>query len=496
MNRLRLFMLLRRQNGLALRRSPAFEQSIMARVMLVLGAGFMVIYLIFLGTMLAMPATEDRLYGLLLAMTPMLWMPIDFGVRFGVQQTPAMFAKPYLLQPMPFGAVIENFLVNTLLTGYNFTWLALFLPYAFIVFCGGASWLEALSIVFSGMMLILANSQIYLMVRTLVARNLLWWALPIVLYGGLWVTLIIDEDLFEDQMDWISEACMAWWFPLSCLCLLAGLFCLNRWMQLRFVREEISRQEKKEAAMKHVSKFTFLERFGMTGEYLKLEVKSIMRNKAIKSRVVMSVALIVVFTLLVSYTSLYDGQAMLNFWCFYCFGIYGITAMVKVMGPEGNYIDLLLVHHESILSLLKAKYYFHTVMLLVPFILMIPAVIACKFSLLMMFAYMFICSGLLYFMLFQLAVYNKQTLPLNAKITGKNSVENGMQLVIELLAMFVPLIVVAALVLLFDETTAYWTLIVIGLLFTLTHPLWLRNVYTRMMRRKYENLEGFHASRT
>ena len=113
----------------------------------------------------------------------------------------------------------------------------------------------------------------------------------------------------------------------------------------------------------------------------------------------------------------------------------------------------------------------------------------------MMFAYMFICSGMLYFMLFQLAVYNKQTLPLNSKITGKNSVENGMQLVIEMLALFLPLALVAAMVLLFDDTTAYWTLIVIGLLFTVTHPFWLRNVYSRMMKRKYENLEGFHASR-
>ena len=495
MNRLQLFLLLRRHNTLAVRRSPALEQSMVARVLMLLGAGFMVIYLIFLGTMMAILATDDRQYGLLLAMMPFLWMVIDFGLRFAVQQTPAMFAKPYLLQPMPFGAVIENFLINTLVTGHNWVWLALLLPYAIIVFFGGATLLEAIGIVFCGMVLILANSQFYLMVRTLVGRSLLWWVLPIVAYGSLWLTLVIDEDLFEKLMDGFSDACVAWWFPLACIALLVMLFMLNRWMQLRYVREEIGRLEKKEAAMKHVTKFTFLERFGLTGEYLKLEIKSIMRNKAIRSRVIMSVTLIVVFTLLVSYTSIYDGRTMLNFWCFYCFAIYGVSAMVKVMGPEGNYIDLLLVHHESILSLLKAKYWFHSIMLIIPFLLMLPAVIAGKFSLLMMFAYMFICSGLLYFMLFQLAVYNKQTLPMNSKITGKNSVENGMQLVIEMLALFLPLALVAAMVLLFDDTTAYWTLIVIGLLFTVTHPFWLRNVYSRMMKRKYENLEGFHASR-
>jgi hypothetical protein len=61
--------------------------------------------------------------------------------------------------------------------------------------------------------------------------------------------------------------------------------------------------------------------------------------------------------------------------------------------------------------------------------------------------------------------------------------------------MFLPIILVSVLLLLFDDTTCYIILIVIGTLFTVTHPLWIRNVYVRMMKRKYENLEGFYASR-
>ena len=258
---------------------------------------------------------------------------------------------------------------------------------------------------------------------------------------------------------------------------------------------EVMRMDKGETALKNVTQFQFLSTFGQTGEYLKLELKSMMRNKAIRSRVFMSLTLIVVLTLLITYTSVYDGKMMLNFWCFYCFGLYGMTTLVKVMGPEGNYIDLLMTQKENVLSLLRAKYYIHVSILFVPFLLMLPAVFAGKFSLLMMLAYFFLSSGLLYFMLFQLAVYNKQTLPLNQKVTGKGNIENGMQMIIEMVAMFTPLVLVAVFVLLFNETTAYWALGAIGLLLTLAHPLWLRNVYVRMMKRKYQNLEGFHASR-
>ena len=66
---------------------------------------------------------------------------------------------------------------------------------------------------------------------------------------------------------------------------------------------------------------------------------------------------------------------------------------------------------------------------------------------------------------------------------------------LELSAMFIPLLLVGLFVMLFDEDTAYWLLAAVGLAFTLSHPLWLRNIYVRMMRRKYQNLEGFHASR-
>ena len=38
-------------------------------------------------------------------------------------------------------------------------------------------------------------------------------------------------------------------------------------------------------------------------------------------------------------------------------------------------------------------------------------------------------------------------------------------------------------------------MLAIGLVFVLTNRLWLRNIYNRMMRRKYSNLEGFTSTR-
>ena len=154
-----------------------------------------------------------------------------------------------------------------------------------------------------------------------------------------------------------------------------------------------------------------------------------------------------------------------------------------------------MVHEENILKLLTAKYYYYCAILLLPLLLQLPPVIMGKFSVLMVLAYLLTATGPLYCMLFHLAIINKDTLPLNEKITGKNQMENKWQFILSLVSMFVPICFVFVFEAIFDSVTAYWVLIVIGIAFTAAEPYWMRSIYQRMMRRRYQNLEGFHSSR-
>ena len=498
MNRFMLFRLLRRNVKLSEKRSPALEQSMVAKVLMYIGAALVGAYMIFLGSLLGKMAAEDDEPSLMLVVLPIL-LVLDFLGRLMVQQTPMVFVKPYLIMPLRSKTVVESYLLTMVTSGYNMLWLALFLPYAYICVVAGVDFWAILAVIVCGMLMVMINSQWYLLVRTLIVRSLLWWLLPIAVYAALILPFFLgSDDLMEPVNKFLSafsSPAMLWMLALVLLALLVVLLLINRNVQYSFIYQEITREQKKPAGIKHVSQFTVLERFGQTGEYLKLELNSIMRNKAIRSRVIMSLGLIVMLSVLISYSDVYDGVFVLNFWCYYCFSIYGMTAMTKIMGPEGNYIDLLMTQQENILALLKAKYYFHVAILIIPLLIMLPAVIAGKFTLMMMLAYMLLTSGLGYFIMFQLAVYNKQTLPLDAKLTGKNNVESGLQLLIEMVAMFAPLVLVGVMLLVVNENTAYAIMAILGLLLTIAHPIWLRNIYERMMKRKYTNMEGFHASR-
>lgn len=491
MNRLQLYRLLRKNTNLSYKRSPAFEQNKWAKGLIYFGGAMFAIYLIMYGAIIGMTAKGEA--GMMIAFAP-VYLAIDYLLRFVVQTTPGMMVKPYILQPISRYTAIECFLISEHISGYNLLWLAMFIPYSIVILFGGESfWLVLLELVISELLIIL-NSQIYLFFRTLINRKIYWILPALVLYALPYIPLFLKfkESSFDWMLDTYSKVGIAWYFLPALILVITGLFFINRWFQFRFVYEEITK--KKERELKHVSQFKFLERFGLVGEYMKIEMKSNMRNKTMRSRCIMSLALIIVFSALIAYTPIYDSELMLNFWCLYCFAIYGMTALIKIMGQEGNYIDLLMMHRENIIALLKAKFWFYSAILLVPFVIMLPAVFTGKFTLLMLVAYMSTTAGMLHFIIFQLAVYNKQTLPLQQKVTAKGNFENGMQIIIEMIALFTPGVIATIGFVTVGETGAYLIMTALGLGFIVTHPLWIRNIYNRMMRRRYENLEGFHTT--
>ena len=67
---------------------------------------------------------------------------------------------------------------------------------------------------------------------------------------------------------------------------------------------------------------------------------------------------------------------------------------------------------------------------------------------------------------------------------------SAIQMVVNFGAFGIPLILYSVLNAFLGETAAYSILFAIGLGFTLTSPLWIRNVYKRFMKRRYENMEA------
>ena len=497
MNKLQLFFLLRKNTKLSEKRHPMFEANQYGKFFGYIGIAIVAIEFIAIGTFMGWIAAKDDEPQILFFVLPFL-MIVDFFMRFMTQQTPLMLVKPYLLTPISKYTAIECFLTSQILDTGNLFWLTIFLPYTFIVWCGGMTIWAALGMLLLFHLIVVVNSQWYLLVRTLINQSMWWWALPGVFYGSLILPLFLLPDKILDKIfdgigDFVGDNAFSWWTFALFILLFVVLFAINRRLQMRLIYDEISKKEK--TKLKHVSEFQALNRFGQIGEYLKLEIKSTMRNKAIRTRFIQGVCIILFFSLMIAFGSVYNTSFERNFWCLYAFIFFGTVNLIKVMCPEGNFIDMLMVHEENILTLLRAKYYFYCAILILPLLFCLIPIFAGKFSILMVLAYLLTATGPVYCMLFQMAVYNKTTLPLNDKITGKNQMENKWQAIVSMIGFFVPVAIVMLLQAIFSDEIAYLVLIVIGLGFTVTEPYWMRNIYRRMMQRRYQNLEGFHATR-
>ena len=243
------------------------------------------------------------------------------------------------------------------------------------------------------------------------------------------------------------------------------------------------------------NEMSFLNRFGVVGEYVKLEIKSTIRNKVIRKQFLFGVIYMLLFSVLFAFTDIYYGVPFMKcFICMYCFACLGVMTLTNVMCMEGNYMDGLMSRKESVLSLLKAKYLFNSLLTLLPLIFAIMPVIEGKVTFVELLGCMFFTTGVVYPFLFQLAVYNNTTIHLNEKLT-KSGRSTKMQTLFSSLALFVPMLVMFLLITFLSEDIAGFVMFVIGLIGTIIHPLWLRNIYNRFMKRRYTNMSGFRDTR-
>lgn len=454
-----------------------------------------VIYLVMFAIVFALDANASHRFTAMeymVAQMPLVLI-VDFLARLMFQQTPSQLVKPYILLPVPRYVCIDSFILTSLLSWGNLLWFIMFVPFVLMSVCFSYGLLTSVSFLILAYLIVLCSSQFYLICRTLFNNNIIWWTLPIGTFLAIFLPWILRGytaflRFYAPVATGIEHGNIIPHFGI--LAVLAVLIIINRRLQYVSVWQELGKQ--KVTKLKRVSEFSLFNRFDEVGEYLKLEIKLLMRNKNPRKTFLFAIVLVLLISMIIAFTSVYDSQFMTNFWCFYCFAIFGGMLLIKAMSYEANYIETLFIHKENILKLLRAKYYFFCMLLLIPFILMLPMVFMGKWNIAMLIAYGVFTAGSQYCLIMQMAVYNKQKIALNEKIVGKGGIENSyMQILTEAIAFFLPLAIIQPLEIIAGKYIAWGTMFTTGVIFIVTHKLWLNNIYRRMMKRKYKNLEAF-----
>lgn len=497
MNSYQLYRLISKNQKLAMKRHPMFESNKAMKVFGYIFAGFWAVYLIVFGVVFGNALGEEsrEAYDILNGGF-IIFLAIDFFTRFGMQETPAQEIKPYKLLPVKVNFLLNTFLARIGLSGYNLFWFFFFVPFTIFAiwmkpYC---TFISGIGYLFGVWLMFVLNGYWYLFWRTLVNQKMYFIIPPVLVYAALIYFGMVDGDwLFNGSMEFMRG--FMHFNPLSIfgtLAVIAVLFFINRFFQRKFIYQEISKQEKvKKVRSREMS---FLNRYGVIGEYLKLEIKSLQRNAVVRKQFIAGLICMVMLCSIFAFSNVYDSGFMRTFVCVYCFACLGVITLTSVMCVEGNYIDGLMSRRESVLSLLKAKYFFNCAMMIVPVLFMLVPIFKEKTSVMEALGCLFFTTGVIFPFLFQLAVYNNTTIHLNNQII-KSGRGTKAQMIVSMVALFVPMGIMYAFVVMFDKDIAGVILTVIGLAGTLASPLWLSNIYKRFMNHRYENMAGFRQTR-
>ncbi len=489
-----------RHRYLEYKRNPQFYTNTFAKVSMYIAGILLSGYMLLVGIIL--PNMFEEVYPAfepyhILGKWIFLILAIDVLLRFTHQKSPSSNLKPYYLLPVGRLQILNLLLLGSVASLYNASWLLFIVPFASIAIVPFYGTAGALGYVLALSALFLVNNLLYILFRLLMNMKFYSILLPVVFYGGIIALLFVNDGRalesllfgFGDLMATSPWLCLAGF--LLVLALLWWLACV---VMLRTSHAELSSSSAKAERRSRVTDYSFLERFGNAGEYMKLEVKKIIRNKNCRIQFFLGCAAILIFVILL-FIGAYSSTYMQSFVMVYIFSILGIMQLSMAMSYEGNYVDCLLVREVSILTLLKAKYYIQCLLALLPILFVIPLIVEGQQTLWGCLAlYLFTC-GVIFPLIFQLAVYTKTTSSLNETMNMKSSNTTGIATVITFVALFVPTLLLTILSSLLEPVVVYATVGSLGALGILTSGYWIGNIYSRFNKRKHVNLEGFRATR-
>lgn len=426
------------------------------------------------------------------------FLTIDFFTRFGMQETPAQNIKQYKLLNIPTNFLLNTFLLRMGLQAYNFFWAFFFVPFGVLAIPHFYGISGLFGFLMGWWLMFVVNSYWYLFWRTLMNRNMLTVIIPVLLYAAV----IYFGIFYDEHNQWLFQSTLQLiryfieWKAVAFLIFFAlaiPLFVINHHLQKAAIYVEISKTEQVKKVK--TNNMTYLDKFGAIGEYLKLEIKSTMRNMVVRKSFITGCVMMLLLCSIFSFTDVYDSMPFMRvFICVYCFACLGVMTLTTIMCAEGNYIDGLMVRKETVLQLLKAKYYFHCTMLVIPMLFSLMPIIQGKITFEMALGCLLFVSGGVFPFLFQLAAYNDSAIHLNDKLTQAGR-DTKVQMLMSFAALFVPMFIMYALVELLGDEIGSICMVIIGAIGTALHPLWLRNIYNRFMKKRHKIMDGFRNSR-
>ena len=351
-------------------RAASFKTNLIFKIFM----GFMALYFIVVFTSMGVGAfyiIKDQEWGdpiRVVNQFMMYYLAIDLAFRYAVQKMPITNIKPLLYLPFKKAQVVRYSLGKTVVSFFNFAHAFFFIPFSIILLIEGYALLGVIGWHLGIMALFYCNNFLNILINNkdsvLIPLALIFAALGILQYYNYFDITIYTAPFFDALYDLPWMAIVPW-------ALLVGLYsgAFSYFKKHMFLDAGLAQKH----SVAKTEDFSWLDRFGNLGLFLKNDIKLIKRNKRSKTTVLTSVFFL--FYGLLFFTGAvesYDGPVWKIFAGIFISGGFLFTFGQFVPSWDSSYYPLMMSQNIKYKDYLDSKWYLIIIATLISTVLASP----------------------------------------------------------------------------------------------------------------------------
>lgn len=475
-------------------RAQGFYKNLAVSIMMGFFAIYMAVILLFLGFSLnvILEKADSKLNPMELVNGAMLYLLlIGLAFRFFLQQLNTLNLPPYQVLPIKRSVLINFLILKPLTNPINYFLLLVVIPFAVKSVVGYYSVSVALRFVLSFVFLIWFNSLTAAFLKRKFGSSILSILFVILVLSGIgaleYFKIFSLFGVSKLLYGFITLKFYGLVFPLV---LVGFAFTLNKWFfsQNYYPERFNSKLEDDKIVTTNLS---FLNRFGVIGELIGLEIKLILRHKRTKSILYMSAFFLLYGLIFYTNKAYENNNGLLFFVAMFMTGLLMLMFGQWIISWDSSHFDSLMTQNIPIVTYLKANYYLLIAFNIICFVLTTP-----YFFFGMKIVYMHLAAfifnmGVNVFLLLLFATYNTRKLDLSKPSAMNYQGTTYKNFIFVLPIMFIPMIIVYTLSAFISLKFALLTLTLLGIVGIIFRNSIIKLCVNQFNRRKYKMAEGF-----
>jgi len=417
---------------------------------------------------------------------------LGLSFRFFMQQLNTFNLPPYQVLPVKRSSLINFLLLKSLLSPINYFFLLVIIPFTVQSVVKYYDATVGIRFVLSFVFIVWFNSLMAAFLKRKFGPGFLSFIIVVLILVGIaaleYFRIFSIFDISKSFFNFIIFRPFGLIIPL--LMAFTALM-LNKWFFSQNYYPENFNRKMKSDDKTVATDLSFLNRFGVIGELISLELKLILRHKRTKSILYMSGFFL--FYGLIFYTKdIYaNNNGLLFFVAMFMTGLLMLMYGQWSISWDSGHFDSLMTRNIPVRTYLNANYYLMIAFNVICFVLTTPYFLFGEKIMFMHIAAFIFNVGVNVYLLLFLATFNTKRVDLSKSSAMNYQGTTYKSFLIVLPIMFVPMILVWVLSSLTSISVALWTLTALGLAGILFRNQMITLCVSQFNRRKYKLAEGF-----